>query len=238
MIFNKYAKYYDEFYKDMVDDDMDYILKLKDEYSEIISPRILSLGCGTGRHDTFLSELGYDIIGIDKSKQMIKIANKNKYMNKFMIGDIRDFKLSKKFDMCMSLFHIISYLQSDDDIIKTFKNINKHLKKDSLFIFDVWYGPAVLNIKPTKNKKVANGIKRICTPTLIENEDSVDVNYKFINGKKTFNETHKMRYFFQPELKYLLNLSGFEILKVEEWKTGDIPSLNTWGVCFICRKIK
>ena len=44
-----------------------------------------------------------------------------------------------------------------NSIKNTFKTVNKHLKNGGIFIFDFWYGPAVLRDLPTKRvKKVEN----------------------------------------------------------------------------------
>ena len=45
-----------------------------------------------------------------------------------------------------------------------------------------------------------------------------------------------MRYFSIPEIEYIANSTGFEMLEAEEFLSGSEPSLNTWGVCVILRK--
>ena len=39
--------------------------------------KILDLGCGTGHLSKFIAALGHDVIGIDPSKKMLSLANKN-----------------------------------------------------------------------------------------------------------------------------------------------------------------
>ena len=75
MSFRKYAKYYDLLYKD------------KDYYNETLyiskiikkstkGKKILEIGCGTGSHAIELSKKGFQVCGIDNSKQMISAAKK------------------------------------------------------------------------------------------------------------------------------------------------------------------
>ena len=45
-----------------------------------------------------------------------------------------------------------------------------------------------------------------------------------------------MRYFTIPEIEYIANSNGFKILKVEELVSENLPSLDTWGVCFALKK--
>ena len=75
----------------------------------------MDIGCGTGRHDILLAEKGYDVTGVDMSEEMLTVANarlsdlKSKNLNvKFYQGDVRNIKLSAKFDTVISLFHVIN----------------------------------------------------------------------------------------------------------------------------------
>lgn len=51
---------------------------------------ILDLACGKGRHSIFLNSLGYNVTGVDLSKQSILEASKSTNARlKFMIHDMR-----------------------------------------------------------------------------------------------------------------------------------------------------
>jgi len=238
-MFNYYAKYYDAFYSHKTQEDVDYIKSIISKYQPS-TKNVLSFGCGTGRHEFLLSE-DYKVTGVDVSFEMLTIANdcRKTENNEFILGDIRNVKLAKKFDTCVSLFHILDYLSTNKDLSEVFSNINEHLNDGGLFIFDVWYGPAVLHIKPDERTQTTNEITKKCTPTLLENKNSVDVKYDFLEKDiSVFSETHTMRYYFIPELLVELEKAGFEVIKTEEWITENEPSINTWSVCFVCRKTK
>ena len=78
---------------------------------------------------------------------------------------------------------------------------------------------------------------------MILNNNQVNVKYTFYDvnnssGKlKVTEEIHQMRFFSIPEIEYIANQIGFQLLEVEEFLTSDKPSLETWGVCFILKKI-
>ena len=238
-MFNDYAKYYDAFYSHKTQEDIDYIKSLISKYHPV-TKNVLSFGCGTGRHEFLLSE-DYKVTGVDRSSEMLVIANdcRQTENNEFVLGDIRNVKLGKKFDTCVSLFHILDYLSTNKDLAEVFSNAHQHLNDDGLFVFDVWYGPAVLHIKPEERTQTTQEITKKCTPTLLENKNVVKVKYDFLeNNKHVFSETHVMRYYFLPELLEILENTGFEIITTEEWITKDTPSINTWSVCVVCRKKK
>jgi hypothetical protein len=67
----------------------------------------------------------------------------------------------------------------------------------------------------------------------------VDVNYHvFIrelstNTNHELKETHRMRYFFKPEIELIACQTGFNLLCFEEWLTGTTASSDTWGICYV-----
>ncbi|MBI5807000.1 MAG: class I SAM-dependent methyltransferase [Ignavibacteriales bacterium] len=244
--FDTYSKFYDLLYNDKnYKNEAVFIFNKINKYFDNISKiKVLEIGCGTGIHSKLLKKKGLDIIGIEPSIPMANQAIKNGV--DCFIFDSTNFNFKKKFDVVISLFHVISYLTNNDDLIKTFKNIHKHLNNNGIFIFDVWYSPAVYNIKPeTRIKRVENNefkIIRLTEPEIHVNKNTVDVNYELlVELKKTgniekINEKHSMRHFSIPEIQLLADYFGFELIESKEWLTNNEPSENTWGVLFILRK--
>jgi len=248
-VFNEYAAYYNLLYKDKdYAGECDYINKLIEEFAPGCKS-ILNLGCGTGNHDFIFSEKGYSVTGIDFSSQMIAIAserlqNENRKNPEFLCADVREIRLGKKFDVVISLFHVMSYQVTNTDILNAFKTAKEHLSGNGVFIFDFWYGPAVLTSRPEVRTKILENdklkITRKAKPEMHPNENIVDVNYHLsVTDKfsgKTFenNEQHRMRYFFLPELKAYLAQTGFKIISCEEWITSAELSFDTWNGLIIC----
>ena len=248
-VFKHYARYYDLLYRDKnYSAESNYIVHhLKKSCPEAQS--ILDLGCGTGRHDTCLAEAGYRIAGIDLSESMIALAEDRRKEQRpelqdrlsFQVGDIRQIHLDEKFDAVISLFHVISYLPENADIQKTFDNVCRHLRPGGLFLFDFWYGPAVLAQKPEVREKELEDdvirVQRTACPEMKCDKNQVYVHYDLvIQEKKTsqvqkVNETHPMRYLFLPEIRQFLQDARLKFLFAEEWMTGKPPGPNTWGVC-------
>lgn len=244
-----YSRYYDLLYKDK-----DYASEAT-YISQIIqsfvpgAKNLIELGCGTGNHAAYLCKDGLEVTGLERSEQMI-ILSKAKKIKGFeaLLADITNFDLKKTFDVAISLFHVISYLNDNESLISCFCNTNKHLVNGGLFIFDVWYAPAVNHLQPTERTKKmeddAIKVTRHAKPVFHYNENVIDVNYEIIiedkvNGKtEIYNEIHPMRFFSIPEIQFLATISGFSIVKVEEYLTGTQPGNDTWGVCFILQKNK
>jgi SAM-dependent methyltransferase len=114
----------------------------------------LELGCGTGKHAKLLNEKGFCVHGIDLSKTMLEqaLGFENRTLS-FSFGDVRDYRIERKFDAVISLFHVASYQNTNEDLLQYFKTANVHLNSGDIFIFDFWYGPAVLSEKPENRVK-------------------------------------------------------------------------------------
>ena len=244
-VFDAYAKYYDLLYKSKnYKKETDYILKFIRKYKPD-ARSILDLGCGTGRHDLLFSRKGFNTTGVEISekmytaaKEMLNVNKDEKISLKFYKGDIRKIKLLSKYDVITSLFHVINYQTSNEDLESVFKTVKSHLKKDGLFIFDFWYGPAVLSDRPVKRTKIMKNddieIKRHTVPEMKVNDNLAVINFKVeVKDLKThrikkFNETHNMRYLFLPEIDSISEKFALENIYTKEWLTGKNLSDKTW----------
>ena len=94
-------------------------------------------------------------------------------------GDKSKLQLGRIFDTFLSLFHVISYQRTNRSVIKVFKRAAEDLTVGGLFIFDVWYSPAVHNqrssIRVKRMQDESIRIMRIAEPKLYPNANCVDV---------------------------------------------------------------
>ncbi len=250
-VFKDYAYYYNTFYQDK-----DYkaealqVDSLLKKYGKDVR-RIINYGCGTGRHDLELSKMGYECTGIDMSPLMIEIAQNNaekESMNiDFSVADIRDYKSQRKYDAVISLFHVMSYQNSNQDILAAFRSARKALDAGGLLLFDLWYGPGVLSDRPAVRVKEIedekNKLVRIARPVMHERDNVVDVCYevfvidKVSGNTKTINEVHHMRYFFRPELEFYLQETGFELADNLDCQTLGETSYDSWTSYFVAKAV-
>ena len=245
-LFDLIGDYYDLIYSEKnYTEEASFVSEILVKY-KIEGNSILELGSGTGIHATELAKKGYFVQGIERSKQML---SKSKVHQRYkpLLGDIRDFSLDIKFDAAISLFHVISYQIKNEDLDLVFDNVNKHLNKGGLFLFDFWYSPAVFNLKPEiRIKRLQDEdyiISRISEPQSISEKNRVDVKFTFyVENKKDsfikkFVEVHPMRHFSLPEIELVALKHNFEILESGEWLTNKSASENTWGVYAILKKL-
>lgn len=253
-VFGDYANYYDLFYwdKDYVGES-EYIIGLIKERNPS-ARTILDLGCGTGRHDIVFAQKGYSVLGVDRSEEMLSRAiersadcDSSHGQLDFKRADICEFETDMKFDFVVSLFHVMSYLTSNEELVAAMRTANRHLNPGGLFIFDFWYGPGVLTTPPeTRVKRFEDDefdVIRSSEPVVLYNENVVEVHYHLLVREKgsletrEIKEAHRMRYLFTPELELMLGKAGFEPLGLFEFLTTREANQNTWNACMVARAL-
>jgi len=245
-VFNAYSRYYDLLYRDKdYAAEVEYIDGLLQRHG-VTGAELLEFGSGTGKHGRLLAQRGYRVTGIERSADMVAQAEQ---VDGFQcqVGDISTVQLGRTFDAVLSLFHVISYQVSNEAVQAVFSRAAEHLTPGGLFIFDVWYSPAVYAQRPSVRVKRLEGeglrVTRIAEPETYPNENRVDVNYQIFAEEQAsgevemLSESHPMRHFSLPELDLFAQMSGFERVGAEEFLTGNTPSEETWGICLIFKKV-
>lgn len=248
-VFDAYARYYDLLYRDK-----DYAAEAKyvDSLVRAQAPRaarILELGCGTGTHAEHLARLGYSVHGVDQSETMLAGAAARKaalpadlaHCLSFGKGDVRSVRTGENYDAVISLFHVMSYQTTDADLAAAFGTAAAHLAPGGLFLFDFWYGPAVLAQVPEERIKRLEDddirVTRVAKPAMRANENVVDVNYsvsievKASGQAQEVRETHAMRYLFVPEIEHYLEPGKWTETKTFGWMGLDPLSKEDWSGC-------
>jgi SAM-dependent methyltransferase len=206
---------------------------------------LLDLGCGTGRHAVELANRGYEVVGVDLSEGMLERARRRAIdtapgATTFVRGDIQTIQLERRFDAVLSMFAVVGYQIGDDAVRATLANVRRHLEPGGVFIFDVWYGPAVIAMGPSERVKVVptdgGDIERKAIGTLEAGVHVCSVKYELTQRRPggtdaTASEMHRMRYFFDEELRELLQEAGLTLLNLTAFPdVENPPSEESWNV--------
>lgn len=102
---------------------------------------LLDLGCGTGTLSFLLEKMGYDIIGVDASEDMLMVANEKKYDAEssamFLCQKAEELDLFGTIDCAVSCLDTINHIDSLEKVEKAFSLISLFMNMNGIFIFDM-----------------------------------------------------------------------------------------------------
>lgn len=141
--YTKFASLYDSLMNSDVNYShiADYIENIFDLYNKNVN-LICDLACGTGNVTIPLAQRGYEMIGVDKSYDMLSIARKKAQAKKldimFLEQDLAKLDLYGSCDAFLCMIDGFNYILNPNTLYKIAKRIKTcFLEPDGLFIFDI-----------------------------------------------------------------------------------------------------
>lgn len=182
---------------------------------------VLDIACGTGNLAYELFKLGYEVIGIDISEDMINVAKANNPQIQFHVADMTNFNIDINFDLITCTFDSINYITEDEEIVRALSNIHSHLSNSGYFIFDIntpiiyegnHFGIIDREFNGVKFKQILEYDKERKIGTTI---------FDFGNGER---EVHVQKAYSSADMDNLLRQSGFLIL--ERFKNFELSPID------------
>jgi ubiquinone/menaquinone biosynthesis C-methylase UbiE len=179
--------------------------------------KILDLCCGNGRHTLELKKLGYDVVGIDLSNELLEVARTKASESdldlKLVQCDMREIPYENYFDLVVQFFTSFGYFDSDAENQKVLSSISKALKPEGKFMIDYMNPDYVVdNLVEKDEKQISDGIS-VIQERWIENSR---VNKKITmtkNGETSFyNESVRM--YSLQEIKDMLIQVGLRLSEI------------------------
>jgi len=230
-LFVKSAPYYDAVYDVIYDpySGKDYeseskrLRRLIGRHKRSDGNSLLDVASGTGRHLYYL-EAWFDAEGLDINPKMLAIARKRNPGMKFHQGNMRTFKLTKRFDVITCLFSAIGYMTTLAQLRGAVRNMSAHLRPGGVLIIEPWISPrdfksgslhAVLVNQPKlKLARIGRSIAHGKTST-------IQFHYLIATPKTTrhFSESEKFGLFTRAEYTSAFRAAG---LRVRYYRRGLI----------------
>lgn len=206
---------------------------------------VLDLGCGTGSMTELLAGLGYDMIGVDNSEEMLEIASEKRAASGhdilYLLQDMREFELYGTVRAVISACDSVNYITEPEELTETFALVNNYLDPGGLFLFD-------FNTE-YKYRKILGDT------TIAENRDECSFIWEnFYDSKerineydltifvregevyKKFEETHFQRGYTIEEVTDCLRKAGMELVAMYDGFTKEQPDEESTRICVIARE--
>lgn len=106
-----------------------------------VGSRVLDVPCGQGRHTHLLAEAGYDVDGLDYSKDLLAVARRRGtgHTLRYTRGDMRRMpsRWSRRFDAVLNLFTSFGFFAHPVDDLRVVREFARVLKPGGIL---VWHG--------------------------------------------------------------------------------------------------
>lgn len=137
-LYNTFAYYYDDYMSHVNWDEwLQFILNNLSAGEALSDLKVLDVACGTGLMADKLCKAGLRVEAIDSSEEMLTVAAQKDERIKLVKAGFNEPFPSDEYDLVVSLFDSVNYLQQEEEIAGFFENTAKALKKKGVFIFDI-----------------------------------------------------------------------------------------------------
>lgn len=247
MSYESFASYYD-----ILTENVEYE-KIADRINRIFSKsakengHLLDLGCGTGTLSFLLEKSGFDVIGIDKSEDMLTEAfEKKAEMGSdvmFLCQDLTKLDLFGTAKGAVCVLDTVNHIDSEENLSKFFGLVSLFLEMNGIFMLDF--------NTPYKHRNIlgdntfvydTDSVYCVWQNTYDEENRKTDIDLDFFikDGENYFRESESFsEYEYETDLiKSLLEQNGFTVKNIFDGYSENKPSDTTERIVMVAEKSK
>lgn len=200
--------------------------------------KILDVACGTGYLLKYFNDIGFEVVGVDISEEMLMIAKDKVPKVKLYQQNMSELNIEDTFDAITCVFDSINHVLDFNDWKNFFTLSFKHLNNNGVFIFDM---NTILKLEDLSKSEPFSKIIKNKTLTMKINKfnDSIfNWNIKILekinNDIFTYEEDIKETSFKIEEVEIYLKNIFKKVIKTDQ-NGGEITDISK-RVFFICSK--
>lgn len=245
--YGKFAWFYDRLTDNV---EYDKIAAAVDRYVERFGGRkniLLDIACGTGSLCERFAKMGYDVIGIDSSEQMLNAALDKKYDSglpiQYLCQDMTKLDMYGTVDVTVCTLDSINHLTDIEAVMKVFERVSLFAYPDGLFIFDV--NTVYKHREVLSNNAFVydlDGLFCVWQNEYNAEDSSVDIYLDFFErngqgGYDRYQESFAEQAYSRELLRQCLNKADFEVLGEYDGYTDAPPAEDSERIVYVVRKI-
>src|SRR6185369_7653806 len=192
----------------------------------------LDLACGTGRVAFPLAAAGLDVTGLDSAPGMLAVARAKQRASglkniRFVRGNMARFDLRRRFGFVFIAYRAFQHLLTPNEQRSSLEHIRRHLRKGgrlAVHLFDprlefcVPSSPAMQSRRPTAHDPSTG--HDVALEVLDRRTDPLTQTFserwhwtvsRGATLVQTYDDELRLRWTYRHEMRYLLELTGFEV---------------------------
>ena len=231
------SKYYHILYKNRDHKEAVFFLDNIIKNININNGQILDVACGKGRHAKYLNHLGFNVTGIDLSKNSIEFANKDSNENlKYFVHDMRSVFKKNHFDLVTNLFTSFGYFENQEDEQTTINAMSNNLKEGGLLLIDFMNVKKVISSLVTSESKEIDGIKFLIKRKYDENHIIKKIIIKDKDSDLNFQE--KVRALTLYDFDVMLKKANMKIVDVfGDYSLNEFNAIDSDRLIILSKKL-
>lgn len=209
---------------------------------------LLDLACGTGSLSEEMCRLGYDVIAVDGSEEMLNEALDKKFDSglniQYLCQDMTKLDMFGTIDVTICALDSLNHLPDLDAIKQTINRVSLFCEPGGLFIFDV--------NTPYKHKNVLGNntfiydmedVYCVWQNTYTEEDNRVEMWLDFFEKQKNgsyerYDESFSEIAFDDAVIEKIVADSGMEIVGKYDYDTTEPTKADSEKIVYVAHKIK
>jgi len=179
---------------------------------------VLDLCCGPGRHSLELARRGHRVVGVDRTRDYLKQAQrqakKEKLNIEFVHHDMRRFSRRAAFDAALNLYTSFGYFKNPADDARVLRNFHRSLKPGGQLLLELMGMEIVSRQFRKRDWHEKDGVIFLEERNISPDWTWIDNRWILLKGprRQQFNVSHRL--YSARQLRDLLNQCGFKSVRI------------------------
>jgi SAM-dependent methyltransferase len=210
-VYSEFAPHYDELFGSVDEACLDFVQRVAR-----LPATLLDAGCGTGRYARALAVLGYQVVALDRERDLLMATVDLPSPAHFLLADLRRLPFAVSFDVILARGVLNDFVQ-DDDLLGVLKSSAQILKGNGHFLADI-------RERESHRRRIAGQpvVERTVGPVTFRASRHMDDSH-IIVSREQFSRggtwsppfEFRMRTFTEEEVYRLWQGAGLEVLSVQ-----------------------
>jgi SAM-dependent methyltransferase len=231
------SPYYHILYKDRDEREAQHFIDNLITYLQIKKEsKLIDIACGKGRHATYFNKLGFDVVGLDLSKNSITTAKQNENERlQFFTHDMRKTFKENSFHVVTNLFTSFGYFDNDKDEQEAVNAMSDNLKSDGILIIDFMNAKKVIAHLVESEQKQIQDITFNIRRKFEDNYIIKDIS--FSDKERNYNFQEKVKALTLSDFSDFISNAGLKIIDIfGNYKLENFNATSSERLILICKK--